>query len=385
MKRRQGRIAIALCAVLGAAGWGPAPPPETASLRREIYASFEQQDPARALELLERYLRRFPDDAVMLYNAACAHSRLGEVEESVAYLRRAVRAGFHDFSHMRRDPDLRVIRDQPVFQAILDARDVADPILAARRIERWKGLYGAKRYRYEADEQRRIHYVTSLDETSHARMRRMLERLGGQAGSTLFGPPAEPRHYLLVAVLDAGDAEGVFEDPHARGVYRHGTRELIAADAGRALRHEFIHALHHDHMDRLGQEHALWVQEGLAALYESYEIDAGGSIVFRPNERHNITRSLAREGRLLGWARLFNLPEAQWVDQPGELYAQVRSVFEFIAETGKLEPWYRAYVERFDEDGLGARAMELVFESALPEIEQRWRRWLEREENGEED
>lgn len=372
-----GGVAIALAAVVGAAGWGPVP--EAASLRREIYASFERQDSAGAVELLEGYLKRFPDDAVMLYNAACAHGRLGEVQDSAAYLRRAVRAGFHDFSHMRRDPDLRVIRDQPVFRAILDARVVADPILAARRLERWEGMYGAKGYRFETDEQRRIHYMTSLDETTHARMRRMLERLGEQVGATLFGGPAQPRQYLLVAVLDPGDADGVFDDPHARGVYRHGTRELITADAGRALRHELIHALHHEHMDQVGQEHAHWVKEGLAALYEAYEIEAGGSIVFRANERHNITKSLARRGRLLGWERLFNLPEAQWADRPGELYAQVGSVFEFITEAGKLESWYRAYVERFDEDVVGVTAIELVFKRPLPEVEQRWRRWLERE------
>ena len=80
-----GGAAIALCAVLGTAGWAPAP--EGESLRREIYASFERRDSARAVELLERYLQRFPDDAVMLYNAACAHGRLGEVEDSAAYLR----------------------------------------------------------------------------------------------------------------------------------------------------------------------------------------------------------------------------------------------------------------------------------------------------------
>ncbi|NIM60902.1 MAG: hypothetical protein GTO30_04390, partial [Acidobacteria bacterium] len=51
------------------------------------------------------------------------------------------------------------------------------------------------------------------------------------------------------------------------GIYEHERRRLIARDIGASLRHELTHAYHYADMDRLGQRHPLWVQEGIATLY----------------------------------------------------------------------------------------------------------------------
>jgi C-terminal processing protease CtpA/Prc len=59
-----------------------------------------------------------------------------------------------------------------------------------------------------------------------------------------------------------------------------------------------------------------------------------------------------------------------------QMYPQVRSIFEYLAQQGQLESWYRAYVERFDEDRSGAKAFEIALSKPLEEIERDWRRWV---------
>ncbi|MHC4992668.1 MAG: hypothetical protein ACYTGC_16990, partial [Planctomycetota bacterium] len=86
--------AVALAVVDGAAvaRWSAPPRPSghntsheepltrrafSGTLGQRIIEAFDDDDPAAAAELLEEYLERYPNDAVMLYNAACAHARLG--------------------------------------------------------------------------------------------------------------------------------------------------------------------------------------------------------------------------------------------------------------------------------------------------------------------
>ena len=93
------------------------------TLERQIISAFDRDDVKRALSLIDRYLKYWPRDSDMIYNAACAHALLNEREEAADRLYEAVRAGFRDFDHMEHDPDLVSIRDHDVFLAILEARD----------------------------------------------------------------------------------------------------------------------------------------------------------------------------------------------------------------------------------------------------------------------
>ena len=60
----------------------------------------------------------------------------------------------------------------------------------------------------------------------------------------------------------------------------------------------------------------------------------------------------------------------------GQLYPQVRSIFEFVADQGKLTQWYEYFVANFREDATGGKAFELCFDMPLDEIERAWRQWL---------
>jgi hypothetical protein len=350
--------------------------PRRVDSERTVFRAFDAGDYQRAAALLEEHLRHWPDEPDMIYNLACAYCRLGEAEKAGQALLRAVKAGFRDFEHMRTDPDLAAIRGEELFQAILEAARRVDASPEAT-LKRWKETFGEDDYRYETDEQRHLAFATALDEPSHREMRDMLQRQADHLRRTLFGDP--PEYFVLVAVPTPRDANIVFGgDDAIGGRYEHASRRLIARDIGRSLRHEFVHAMHYGHMERLGltKAHPIWIQEGLATLYETYEESSSGSLTFLPNDRDNIARRLANTGRLAKWADLFSMSPQQFMRRPGQLYPQVRAIFEYLAEEEKLSDWYHAYVAHFADDMSGARAFELVFDQPAHEVEQTWRNWL---------
>lgn len=49
------------------------------------------------------------------YNVACAHARAGRVDQALAWVIRAIDAGYRDLESLEKDPDLDLLRDQPEF------------------------------------------------------------------------------------------------------------------------------------------------------------------------------------------------------------------------------------------------------------------------------
>ncbi len=58
-------------------------------------------------------------DPVTLYNLSSLYIALGEQQESIAYLDRAMKSGFADLKWLRTDPDLDPLRDLPEFKELL--------------------------------------------------------------------------------------------------------------------------------------------------------------------------------------------------------------------------------------------------------------------------
>ncbi len=67
-----------------------------------------------------------PRDAVAQYNLACSYALLRDTERAIACLAEAVRLGYRDAAHLREDPDLTGIREDPRFAAILAGLDAPD-------------------------------------------------------------------------------------------------------------------------------------------------------------------------------------------------------------------------------------------------------------------
>ncbi len=69
---------------------------------------------------LARALAIAPEDSGTLYNVACTHALMGEVDRALELLEQAVHHGFGHKEWLDNDPDLVSLREQPRFVALLD-------------------------------------------------------------------------------------------------------------------------------------------------------------------------------------------------------------------------------------------------------------------------
>lgn len=81
----------------------------------EIIPLFGQGKYADAKARLDEALARHPDAGGLIYNLACAESRLGETDAALAHLERAIEIwpGFREAA--AGDPDFEAVRDDPRF------------------------------------------------------------------------------------------------------------------------------------------------------------------------------------------------------------------------------------------------------------------------------
>ncbi|MEE2681632.1 MAG: PDZ domain-containing protein [Planctomycetota bacterium] len=374
--------------------------PSRVALERQIITAFGRDDVRRALRLIERYLVHWPDDQDMLYNSACGHALVGDRERASEQLLEAVRKGFRDFDYMETDEDLASIRDHDVYLAILEARDrireSRPPVETGPDLEaenEWRGSPTATRsnrgseefaewkqrhgesYRFESLADQRLHVASTLPEEARREMMDMLRNQGRYLSEELFGM-IQP-DWVFVLIPSRSDARSFDLDDRTAGWYEHSRRMLTTADIGASLRHEFVHVLHWGHMDRLQQRHPMWIQEGLASLFEEYELrDDGRSIRFKPNERHNVVYELVVKGQTPPWRRMFSLNTTQFMRSANRLYPITRSILEYIASKGLLVDWYRNLTQNWTMDQTGVLAMETTFGRPIDEIEASWILWV---------
>ena len=93
--------------------------PEDARARMLLaayYAELGREEDAVRETTLAMVLR--PDEAAVLYNAACTFCALDRKDDALDALRKAQRAGMADAVWARRDPDLESLRDDPRFDEL---------------------------------------------------------------------------------------------------------------------------------------------------------------------------------------------------------------------------------------------------------------------------
>ena len=77
---------------------------------------------SRALEWISRALSMEPDDFLTQYNAACVYSRLGEIDQAIDLLERALPNAHSEIKGwVQHDSDLDPLRSHPRFQALLES------------------------------------------------------------------------------------------------------------------------------------------------------------------------------------------------------------------------------------------------------------------------
>ncbi len=86
------------------------------------YAHFKKHD--EAIREVKKALTLRPNDANILYNAACTYGVMEKKAEALELLKKMKENGFSQLDWARRDPDLACIHNDPEFLALLAAEDV---------------------------------------------------------------------------------------------------------------------------------------------------------------------------------------------------------------------------------------------------------------------
>ena len=70
------------------------------------------------LRVDERLARLEPQSSLVFYNLACSYSLTEQFDRAVFALEKALQLGYRDFRWLARDPDLRKLRQQPIYRDI---------------------------------------------------------------------------------------------------------------------------------------------------------------------------------------------------------------------------------------------------------------------------
>jgi adenylate cyclase len=69
----------------------------------------------KAKEQMERALDLSPNDTTMIYNAACFFAEIGDKENALISLKKAIENGYEWYDYIKLDPDLDSIREEPEY------------------------------------------------------------------------------------------------------------------------------------------------------------------------------------------------------------------------------------------------------------------------------
>jgi Tetratricopeptide repeat. len=73
---------------------------------------------ADGLKVDEHLSRLEPRDPLVFYNLACSYSLTGQFDRAASALQKALQLGYRDFKWLAKDPDLRELRQQPIYRDI---------------------------------------------------------------------------------------------------------------------------------------------------------------------------------------------------------------------------------------------------------------------------
>ncbi|MDP3920715.1 MAG: hypothetical protein Q8R76_07925 [Candidatus Omnitrophota bacterium] len=83
----------------------------------ELYTSKGLYEKGLDVDLRLSQLRK--KDPVIHYNLACSLCLVGRKKEALTVLKRAIRLGYSDFDHLRRDSDLKILQGDPEFEKLI--------------------------------------------------------------------------------------------------------------------------------------------------------------------------------------------------------------------------------------------------------------------------
>jgi hypothetical protein len=87
----------------------------------DAYPHWRAGDHAKAVEILRSVVGEHPDAGIVLYNLACAETLLGEQDEALGHLRRAIELEERFRDYAKTDEDFDAVRERQEFRELVEA------------------------------------------------------------------------------------------------------------------------------------------------------------------------------------------------------------------------------------------------------------------------
>ncbi len=352
---------------------------EIMQLRRQAGQALRQKDYKTAEKHYHKILKTNPKDVNSLYNLACIYSLTKKFKQAEKYLKMSILAGWIDFGHMERDPDLDPLRKRKFYKNILKQRDQLQRLGADRVLERLRKEYGED-YTYEIDEKRKLIFATNRSMEMLARMKDHLARFADAQWRDNF--KHKPTYYITIVCPSQQDFVKIRQrnrlPANAGGWYNNGQKILICGNIGGTLDHEFTHALHYADMEghRPRQQHPIWILEGLATCFEAAGVAAGHLVPHKVSGRLRGIQSALQRGSHIPLATFARYTHRQYMQNAGLCYAQGRYIMVYLYYQKKLRAFYEEYCKTFNQDRTGVKALAKVMGKSIQQIEANWKPWV---------
>jgi hypothetical protein len=134
------------------------------------------------------------------------------------------------------------------------------------------------------------------------------------------------------------------------------------------------HELVHPYMEANFPDVPSWFNEGLASLYEQPS-ERKGRIVGLPNWRLPNLKKEIKAKSLPKMATMMSTKRDEFYEASYDAYAYARYIVYYLQEQGKLQEFYKKFLED-KKDLTGVSALESVLGESLDTFEPKWRKWV---------
>lgn len=347
-------------------------------LSRKAADLIDAQKWPEAEKALDESLALAPDNYVCLYNLALVHATTGRAAAAMGDLERATDAGFTDFHRLLNDPAFVPLRELPRFDQLLARREQIRHHAAERMMDDLKKSFG-DRYRYELDEAHQLVFAARLDQPTLDQAAGNLRVEQQSLEEQIFShPPDELVRVIIASSLDFSKLE---HRADVGGHYDDATRTILVKRPGPELRHEYVHALHAADQHALGQEHPVWLSEGLATLYEqpgTTPATQPASSRMIPSDTWRLARvqASAKHDSLIPIENLIAMDRAAFTARADLAYGESGSLLLYLYDLQLLKKFYDTYTGSYAKDPTGAAALAQATGMSLPELQHKWAEWL---------
>ena len=228
-------------------------------------------------------------------------------------------------------------------------------------------------YATRIDLRRHVVYVSAVDAKAFAHVVRLLGGVHDAQLKLLFARPLDRNVTVILPTVK--DYRKLVPLAKAHGVYSTRSGTLVSISFSSVLVHEFIHALHHNDQRAVGQEHAIWITEGLAMLFQASRLKDGRLDVLDGGRLEELQAAI-KGGKARSLGDLCRLSPKAFMADAESSYRQSHNVMLYLHRRGKLRAFYEAYKAGYQRDPTGAEALAKTLGRTLAQVDADWRKWV---------